>query len=581
MNNFVFKIFGAPHIFDLYQGNEAEIGYFQNFYNGGKENVKLTIHRMMSGKVSYSYLRYNFISSSGRPNSFFGMSVLFDKEYCKDFKKIFELFNVIYKDIILQNGILLTELKDNPTAQAKYYVQTFAEADGEVKNIENNIINNLKNYFNDDILPIDHSFLESNSMVNLNDQLDNSRYVNALRNFTWVHISPEYSKNEDPIPNDEFLSNLDDTIEKVRHQITKDALSGINVQGEAKNYLDKTNASLGKIYTWLEDEYKMQKGVNPNSYLQKQPKLKERYDKLLEIQKPLNGIKSIETNTPTQIPVSLFPLDTNPEPPNPSPESELSPENLLYYWQKYKLTIIVVAVVVMVALISVIIFNLGGKAEVKTPIENMRETTTPGKSIDELIKLGNQALGNNDFDTAITNFEKAAKIDLVSLAKSKAIEYWNGKAAIAMTPHEAIDCLKNTEKYGNNPTVDIEEYQKKINNKIDDDKRKRQLKENRLKKKQEVVQPQQQTTQTYPDAVISITNNKRRYSKDEKLIATAKSGATIFTGGEWKFEDGLYANKNENPTEVRIVNVPSNGKAILRYYLGNKQMAAITINISQ
>ena len=72
MNNVVFKIFGAPNTFDLYQGSEGEISYFQNFDNGGKENVKLTVHRMASGKVSYSYLRYNFLSSGGRSNSFFG-----------------------------------------------------------------------------------------------------------------------------------------------------------------------------------------------------------------------------------------------------------------------------------------------------------------------------------------------------------------------------------------------------------------------------------------------------------------------------------------------------------------------------
>ena len=63
--NFVFKIFGAPHTFDLYQGSRDEIGYFQIFDNGSKENMKLTIHRMENGKVSYSYLRYNFISGGG------------------------------------------------------------------------------------------------------------------------------------------------------------------------------------------------------------------------------------------------------------------------------------------------------------------------------------------------------------------------------------------------------------------------------------------------------------------------------------------------------------------------------------
>lgn len=603
MNNFVFKIFGAPHTFDLYQGDEGEIGYFQNFDNGGKENVKLTIHRTAGGKVSYSYLRYNFISSSGRPNSFFGMSVLFDKEYCNDVENLFELFDAVYNDVILKNGILLTELKDNKAAQAKYLVQTFAEADGEVKNVENNIINNLKNHFKGDILPIDSSFLDSNSMVKLNNEMDNARYVNALRKYSWVHISPEYNKNEQPIPSDEFLSKLKDKTEKVRDRIpiiSVKAVNGGNIEKEVNDYLYITNNLIEDIYVWLESVYKLQKGANFNSYLQKQPKLKERYDKLLEIQKPLKELSDAArkktTSTPrkglsnanvarkktTPIPPILPSReDTNPESSNPN--TELLFSSIDSNWQKYKSKIIGGAVVVVAVLIVYIFIPM---PPVDTPkIAKTNSTTTTEKSVDELVELGNQALDNKDFDIAIANFGKAGKNDLIFLAKSKAIQYWNEQAVNAETPQESINFLKKTIKYGNDPTVDIADFQKKIDQQtvssIAAAERKRQEKARRQSQKTLEPTPQQPITPTCENVTIIKSDSKKLYSKGDKFQAIAKSGTTTCTGGEWRYEGGLYADKTKNPTIIEIVSVPPDGKGILRYYVGGEQKAGIEIKIAQ
>jgi len=417
MNNFVFKIFGAPYTFDLYRGNGSEIGYFQNFDNGGKENTKLTIHRMASGKVSYSYLRYNFISSSGRPNSFFGMSVVFDNEYCKDIQKIFDLFDAIYNGIILKNGILLTELKGNPTAQAKYLVAKFAEAEGEVKNVENNIINNLKNHFTNDIVPLDNSFLESNSMVKLNDQMGNAAFVGALKKCSWVHISSAYSTNEEPIPNLEFLAALDETIEEVQKQmptISVRALKGENIQRDVNNYLGKIDASTKKIFAWLEKEYKLQKGANLNPCLEKQHDLRERYDKLLEIQKPLYEMSTAVSQVGGSTYTGGRTTGTGNLTPTGSKTPQIDTDNNdkeVPFLARYKPQLIAATVVLVLVVVGVI-FLIPTKVKDTAVIDNteteVKETATAKTENPVSIEKNDKEIVEDLFNQAATAANKDA-----------------------------------------------------------------------------------------------------------------------------------------------------------------------------
>ena len=210
MNNFTVKIFGSPYIFDLYtNGNESENEkvYFDQFDDGSNEKRKLTIHRRVSGMVSYSYLRYRFITSGGRPGAFFGISVIFDSEYCTDIEKLYRLFDFVYDGYILKKSetyknektVLFEEMEGNPNAQAKFLVRTFNEAAYEVNRIEEIITNNINTKFANDIRPLDASFASSNSMIKLKDKKGNDAFLSYLRKCSWVSISDEYV-DPDPIP---------------------------------------------------------------------------------------------------------------------------------------------------------------------------------------------------------------------------------------------------------------------------------------------------------------------------------------------------------------------------------------------
>jgi hypothetical protein len=286
--NFYFKIFGTPHVFDLYQGRENEMGYFRSFYNESKENAKLTIHRMVSGQVSYSYLRYNFLSGSGRTGSFFGMSVVFNGEYCADMEGLYKLFEAVY-ETILQNRILIEEIKENTLLQAKYLVRTFAEAESEVKRIENIISKNLLSAFAGDIHSIDPSFIQGNpSLIKLNLKKRNAAFVEALREYSWVSISPEYKDKEKNLSPPKIVE-LDETIVEEQKNITDIAINSVKGM-DVQNGIDKS--------------YKQIIGCKNTiiPYLKIQPELKERGEKLNELQEKLDDLKTALANKESEKP---------------------------------------------------------------------------------------------------------------------------------------------------------------------------------------------------------------------------------------------------------------------------------------
>jgi hypothetical protein len=213
---FRFYIYGSPEIFDLYAGNTGDITYFQTYYDGSKENTKLTIHRRVNGQVTYSYLRYNMISGSGRSGAFFGMSIVFTDIFIYDIKKIYRLFETVYNDRILKNRILLEEIQGNPEIQAKYLIRKFEEQDLEVRNIENIITKNIKNYFSidienkssGDIRSLDSSFKQGkpNLIRKLNINKDNDYIINTLRDYSWISISSEYPETVDEISQEMIMN---------------------------------------------------------------------------------------------------------------------------------------------------------------------------------------------------------------------------------------------------------------------------------------------------------------------------------------------------------------------------------------
>jgi hypothetical protein len=306
---FKFHIFGVPDGFNLYQGNADDTSYFQRYYDGSKEKTKLAIRRRVNGQVSYSYLKYNIVSAEGRPGAFFGMSVVFeDKEYCKDVKGLYELFDAVY-ETILQNGILLEDVKGNLGVQAKFLVRSFSNAENEVKKIENIISKNLQNQFKagKDIAKLDTSFKQGKSDLvrKMNDKNSNLTILTELRTYEEIFISPDYKDTFDNL-NDEWKRKKKDNVKKIKDDI----IEAYKFNGEIKDDIinkEKNNIIDNKIKDINENIKKLENTINNTlitikQYIKNQPELEVLQKNYDEVEKQLDELKKAVPNTPSLLP---------------------------------------------------------------------------------------------------------------------------------------------------------------------------------------------------------------------------------------------------------------------------------------
>lgn len=193
---FVIRIYGAPYGFELDEGSAQELNYFQVFDNGSTEPVKMTVHRLNnSHQVSYNYLRYGYVTSGGRPGSFFGMSIVFNNSYCSEFTVIYQLFEAVY-GTILEKAILFEELTTGQ-GQAKYKIDNFSnsKAQDEIRRIKGVLAQNIHGdgTLASSIRPIDFSSTASRDKeFRLSANVSNELVANAVNKYSVVTISPAY-----------------------------------------------------------------------------------------------------------------------------------------------------------------------------------------------------------------------------------------------------------------------------------------------------------------------------------------------------------------------------------------------------
>lgn len=191
---FVIRIYGAPYGFELYEGSEQELNYFQVFDNGSLEPVKMTVHRLNNNQISYNYLRYGYVTSGGRTGSFFGMSVVFNKSYCSEFTRMYQLFEAVYGTIV-NNAILFEELTTGQW-QARYKIGKFSEAEDEVRRIKGVLAQNIQGTLASSIRSIDFSSSVSRDKeLRLSANVGNELVSNAIKKYSIVTISPAYGSN--------------------------------------------------------------------------------------------------------------------------------------------------------------------------------------------------------------------------------------------------------------------------------------------------------------------------------------------------------------------------------------------------
>lgn len=603
--NFRFYIFGIPEGFDLYpnQGNTDEIKYFQLFYDGSSENTKLTIRHNVNGQVSYSYLKYkNVISGGGRSGAFFGMSIVFENEYCADVTNLLTLFETIYQDI-LQKGILLKKLSDT---QIRFAVSKFIDAKSEISRVENIIKTNLVSNYKNDIKPIDFSTPSNQNVIfKINSENSNTDILSKLKEYAIVSVSPEYPKSgkEVEIIPQEILDQLHKKIddldkkkqefsfdtenEKIRNLFTvRDSLNGQSKKDKELEINNLYSMVLKQIDDLLKECNAIQDDLKKN--LQEFPKTLW----LLELQEIVNRHKFILDNQKNTMSVfndliATFQLvnqnnneDTNSENTDAETETGKPSSSIKSFWSKHKLHIIVVVSLLVLVLVGFVVWQDYLQEYEVTAEKEETPIAAPEDNTEMLEKLGNAALEEDKFDKAIEKFKQAGKMDLVVIAKEKAVNYWMEQAfekAKDKKWQEAIRCLEQTNDYGGYGNIynDIAEFQKEIENAAEKERKRLAAKPKSIDNKGTTAIDQT----TYTNVTIQLSENKR-FSIDDTFKATAKSGKNICTGGEWRFEEEIYTEKTENPTIVEIRSLPSDGEALLTYYIDSKLVATAKIKIN-
>ncbi|WP_172915195.1 hypothetical protein [Capnocytophaga canimorsus] len=194
------KFFGTPYTFNMYGGREDDARYFQTFDDNSKESVKLVVHRKADGKVVYSYLRYNLLTSGGRKNAWFGMAVVFQGQYCRDVLSLYKLLDLAYQQLILKKGIWLKEV-NLFDVQAQFTIREFADASNDIEQIKNVIISNINAKFTDDLLPITMlPVVKQQGSKAFDNEQTNADYEEALKTSVRVVISPDYKRVAAPEP---------------------------------------------------------------------------------------------------------------------------------------------------------------------------------------------------------------------------------------------------------------------------------------------------------------------------------------------------------------------------------------------
>lgn len=211
--NFKISIFGVPHGFDIYEGSYEERDYFKAFYTKSVEDSKLTVHRTQK-QVSYNYLKYNLLSGEDRGGAFFGISVVFEGQYCYDVIGLGRLFDAVY-ETILDEQLLLRKSQDNDGVQAVFQVREFEEEPEEIERIKYILDKNIRTHFSKDLVDIPPSFKGGEDIIKkIPADKGNGSAVSALKKYAWVSISVNYKEELNEL-NEGGKKKIKENIERV------------------------------------------------------------------------------------------------------------------------------------------------------------------------------------------------------------------------------------------------------------------------------------------------------------------------------------------------------------------------------
>lgn len=236
-------IFGTPHGFDFYENDEFYKSYFMGFYRSSHQGRRLVVNRRISGETVYTFLQYGLMEKQGRPNSYFGMSMVCKSGYTAEFKKLYEWFCFIF-DKLLARGVLF---EINGGGNTQYKIAKFQEAFTEIDWVKSQLPNIFSSNANTPIISYNNSFSWKKTgkvyYHNVEDDLDS--IVGNFKIGLTIALSESFEKSIS-VDYNEMADLLGDVHEKLLPIAVNLTVENSTILKTLKLEIEEANALLDK-----------------------------------------------------------------------------------------------------------------------------------------------------------------------------------------------------------------------------------------------------------------------------------------------------------------------------------------------
>ncbi len=259
-------VYGTPHGFDMFEEAPSLKEFFKSFYISSRKGSRLVITRKDTGETLYNYLHYGLMEKDGRPNSFFGMTLLVDGgAYMPDFTGMYDWFEFLFMTFLNRQNTLFSErkkvlfhTKDDGIIQ--YCVDKFLNAYDEVEWIKSQIPNILSSSADTRVDNYNNSFvwIRNGQIALHNSEDDNAEILSDFRKYSTVAVSKSFTKAIS-LDYQEMISFLND----FNQQLLPIA---VNKDDNSFKDLESINEKFSALYTSLSSYVLSQKGKDDVEY---------------------------------------------------------------------------------------------------------------------------------------------------------------------------------------------------------------------------------------------------------------------------------------------------------------------------
>lgn len=257
-----FVIHGVPQGHQIW-GTRSD-KYYESFYDksdiyGTSKMVFVVEVRDNNGlrNCYYSLIRpQNILAASGRPGSYFGMSIRVEGNYCTDVYSLFNLFELSYNQFIAKKILV----KNGESEQ--YAIESFESKSDIFSELSKYILSQIQTHLSSEFEEIDNSFTKKNAQITdyyHPDDVNSEAFFNATKVDGRVIISSDYPTKDSVIKNLRIREKQLQDAKKNDDELIKTLQ---NENDSLKPYKQKYSGQLKELEEGKIEEQKLRTSLN-------------------------------------------------------------------------------------------------------------------------------------------------------------------------------------------------------------------------------------------------------------------------------------------------------------------------------